>query len=238
MPKMSQLDIGLQDATCVAFSGFFLREDCWSRVRRHFAHFICVDSCRDDARITLTEYVDVAVTALSAVPPPYIFLAHSFGGLLAWVTASRLNVPVEQIILLSAIGVHTNRSASEIYYQSGQSVMSLLCRLDLDTGTVRLTDEKKFKALMFGDECCAFAQVHDSEPLSMLIDSTDATRCPMPRRGYIYVVTGDDRISSVRDQMAFATTFNAKARLVPGGHFEPLIHPSLWLGLLHSDSTE
>ena len=158
------------EATVVAFSGFFLREDSWDNVRGAFARFVCADALRDDPQTTLDGYVDAVLALIAATPPPHVLVAHSFGGWLAAAVAERMAEPPRALVLLGALGWAPGRCAAEQAATAGAGAMDALCRFDPGTGAIRLVDEAAFRR-MLGGEGATVPRVSASEPPALLMET-------------------------------------------------------------------
>lgn len=214
------------EATAVAFSGFFLRESSWSQVRGAFARWICVDVCRNDPATTMNDYVDTALAAIASTPGPHVLLAHSFGGWLAATVASRMPTPPTHTILLGALGLSPGLSAAEHVAAAGSGTMSALCRLDLESGRIELTDEAAFQQLL-GADSGTWPEISPCEPVALLTEALEADvmrhRTADSRRWY--VIAGDDALANTDAQRTAAIQHGAKVLRCEGGHLAALRNP-------------
>jgi pimeloyl-ACP methyl ester carboxylesterase len=216
--------------TCVGCSGFFLRADSWSNVASRFRKFICVDDCRDNPQLTLADYVNAVCDAMASAPSPYILIGHSFGGWLVAAIAARLQEPVDQVVLLSALGFQLGRSATEVYADSNQHFMHDVCRLNLRLGTLDLAKRSEFVESVFGTPSSVHIARHES--LALITDSIETPPRP-PSRQCLYVVTNQDHLSTPEVQIQYSRHHQAKVLHVQGNHFSTLAQPS-WLGAIIS----
>lgn len=139
-------------------------------------------------------------------------IGHSFGGYLAQCLAAMCPEKVSQLWLLSAL---TSEGGSA-YQQSGQNDMMSVCKLDLAQGRIALHSAERFHHLLGGDIPLA-----GSEPAQLLLDlppsSITDLSCPVN-----YLITEQDRLTSVSHQLKFAGRLEARVIYWSGGHIAPL----------------
>jgi pimeloyl-ACP methyl ester carboxylesterase len=213
-------------AGCIAFSGFFLRRDVWSRIAQCFGHFVCVDAMRDDPGLGFTAYLDAAERALRALPPPYLLLGHSFGAVPARLLAARLPAEHVRLALIAGLAVADGLSVAESYQATGQRTMADFCRLNAAAGRIELVDREAFAARLYAPERSpAHPPLAGSEPLALVMESLSlpALTCPCH-----YVLCRDDQIATAAAQAASADLVQARRLEHGGGHMGPL-RDSAWL---------
>lgn len=215
------------DATCVAFSGFFLREDSWSIVRSEFRQLVCVDNYRDLLELTVEDYISRMIDIIYLTDPPHIFVGHSMGAFLAITCAERSKFKPKCIVFLGGLAVRPNMSILESYQLSGQTVVSDLCRLDYSNGAVHLNDEAQF-AEQLGIKKSFSPKIAESEPAMLLLGSTSngAGGLSTPK---LYFAMAQDNMVPLNKQIEAADILSSELFIMPGDHLEALRSPSVWL---------
>ncbi|MEO9386669.1 alpha/beta fold hydrolase [Chromobacterium phragmitis] len=207
-------------ASCIAFSGFFLRREAWSAVEARFERFVCVDAMRDDPELGFAAYLEAAQRALLELPPPYLLLGHSFGAVPARLLAQRLAPERIRLALISGLAVADGQSAAEAYQATAQRSMSDFCRLDAAQGRVALVDQEAFAVRLHApDPVPGHSRLAGYEPLSLLVESLPLLPLACPQH---YVLCLDDQIADASSQAASAELAGARRLERRGGHMGPL----------------
>lgn len=193
----------------IMISGFFLRRSAWHRA--FMGH--CFDELRDES-VDLASWIQQMSLHLALFERVEL-IGHSFGGYLAQCLAAMCPEKVSQLWLLSAL-TSEGGSALESYQQSGQNDMMSICKLDVAQGRIALHSAEHFHHLLGGNIPLA-----DSEPAQLLLDLPPSSiadlSCPVN-----YLITEQDRLTSVSHQLTFAGRLNARVFYWPGGHIAPL----------------
>lgn len=201
----------------ILVSGFFLRRSVWS------PNLIGedVDDIRDQSECDLQHWLDEAEMLASTFNKPIEIIGHSFGGYLAQCLAARLGEKVSHLWLLSAL-TSQGGSALESYQESGQEVLSEICRLDISSGRIYIHKPELFLTLLGQSVPLA-----PSEPVQLLLSPPPPRitnlSCPVS-----YVITQQDLLTPPLLQHTFASRLNARLINWIGGHMSPLMENE-WL---------
>ncbi|AJK48185.1 alpha/beta fold hydrolase [Burkholderia plantarii] len=214
------------DVSCLAFSGFFLREPDWVAIAARVARFACVDALRDDPALDYARYLDEARRALLDLPPPYLILGHSFGAMPARSLARRLAGHDARLAMIAGLVPEDRQSATEAYAASGQAAMAEHCRLDLLHGRIELVDARPFAQQLFAPNTVPQDWTPARfEPLALVMESPPGGQVACPCH---YVVCAHDAVAEEAAQLAFAARAGAALLRHGGGHLGPL-RDARWL---------
>jgi predicted alpha/beta hydrolase family esterase len=217
------------NATCIGFSGFFMRSPSWDVLKPHFRDFRCIDHLRDNPEMSLQEYCNAAIKEINSTEGPHILIGHSFGGFLALATAAASKShSIQSIYLLSGLGYKPQTSASDFYQLSLQNSLQGHSVLNTLTGSIDLKSKNEFiRKVSAPNDLIPATCFANHEPLGLV---TDIPEWPLilPAGIIHYVIPKNDKFTPIDAQTRIASSLDAQLHYCEGGHGGSLMRVS-WL---------